>query len=227
MTIAILILLTLYTNRTARHFAAATGGIGFGLFIDELGKFITKDNNYFFQPTIALIYVIFIILYLSIKIIKKHTQSNYYPHLNLHNPLKIEHFLSLIYRKTIRTKRFGYLIIAYFSIQSIINLTHSLLTLFPYPPNIPYIQWGELISSIISGTFVIFGITRIRHRLFAYRMFRYSVLTSIFLTQFFVFYQNQLSALTGLTINLISFLTLNYLIDQEKLYQQKLHSHKP
>jgi len=34
-------------------------------FIDELGKFITSDNNYFFQPTISLIYIVFIIIFLN------------------------------------------------------------------------------------------------------------------------------------------------------------------
>jgi hypothetical protein len=45
--------------------AALVGGFGFGMFIDELGKFITQDNDYFFQPTIALIYAILVVLFIA------------------------------------------------------------------------------------------------------------------------------------------------------------------
>jgi hypothetical protein len=51
-------------NRSARDVSAYVGGIGFGLFWDELGKFITNDNNYFFRPAIGLMYVSFVVLYL-------------------------------------------------------------------------------------------------------------------------------------------------------------------
>jgi hypothetical protein len=54
-----------FLNRTAHNVASVLGGVGFGFFIDELGKFLTRDNNYFFEPTIALIYVILIAIYLA------------------------------------------------------------------------------------------------------------------------------------------------------------------
>lgn len=54
-----------------RTFIAFIGGCGFGWFIDELGKFITRDVNYFFQPTIALIYIVFVALYLGFRGIQR------------------------------------------------------------------------------------------------------------------------------------------------------------
>jgi len=47
----------------AKFWASLIGGIGFGLFIDEVGKFLTKDVNYFFKPAIAIIYGVLITAY--------------------------------------------------------------------------------------------------------------------------------------------------------------------
>lgn len=56
-------MLVLFAHPIWKPVAALVGGIGFGAFIDELGKFITKDNDYFFQPTIAIMYGVFIVLF--------------------------------------------------------------------------------------------------------------------------------------------------------------------
>lgn len=62
MLIAIGLLLS-FLGQPVRHRAAVLGGVGFGFFIDELGKFITSDNDYFYRPAAALIYLIFLGLF--------------------------------------------------------------------------------------------------------------------------------------------------------------------
>jgi hypothetical protein len=48
-------------NRWAIKTSALLSGIGIGLFIDEVGKFITQANDYFFAPALSLIYGFFIL----------------------------------------------------------------------------------------------------------------------------------------------------------------------
>jgi hypothetical protein len=64
-------LLLIFLNRSIRRPAAILAGVGFGFFIDELGKFITSDNNYFFKPAAALIYLVFVGLYLIIRALER------------------------------------------------------------------------------------------------------------------------------------------------------------
>lgn len=73
MAAAVVIAVSFLGARILR-FSALLGGIGFGIFIDELGKFITRDNNYFFRPTIGIIYALFITLYLIFNFISRSTR---------------------------------------------------------------------------------------------------------------------------------------------------------
>lgn len=63
-----------FIGRRTQRLTALVGGIGFGVFIDELGKFITRDHDYFFRPTIGIIYAIFISMYLLFNFISRSTK---------------------------------------------------------------------------------------------------------------------------------------------------------
>ena len=72
---AALLVLFAVLGHVARRLAAILGGIGFGTFVDELGKFITSDNDYFYEPTIGLIYIIFIVIFLALHTLRRQTLS--------------------------------------------------------------------------------------------------------------------------------------------------------
>lgn len=51
----------LLKNRSALPWAAILTGVGAGLFVDEVGKFITVDNDYFFPAAAPVAYAVFVL----------------------------------------------------------------------------------------------------------------------------------------------------------------------
>jgi hypothetical protein len=50
----------IYANRWAYTWSSLFSGVGIGLFIDEVGKFITQNNDYFFPAAAPIIYAFFL-----------------------------------------------------------------------------------------------------------------------------------------------------------------------
>lgn len=52
-----------FHGKKVRQLSAVFLGIGLGLFVDEVGKFITHDYNYFYQPAAMIIYIVFLLVF--------------------------------------------------------------------------------------------------------------------------------------------------------------------
>jgi hypothetical protein len=60
----------LIANRSVYSAGGLLSGVGVGLFIDEVGKFITQTNDYFYPPAAPIIYACFlltVLLYLQVR----------------------------------------------------------------------------------------------------------------------------------------------------------------
>lgn len=73
--IAVLLPLAL-ANRWAFQASAVISGLGIGLFIDEVGKFITQTNDYFFAPALSFIYGFFLLCLFLFLLFRRSHQEN-------------------------------------------------------------------------------------------------------------------------------------------------------
>ncbi len=68
------ILPLIYANRWVFTWGGILSGTGVGLFIDEVGKFITRNNNYFYPGAAPIIYIFFLVTVLIYTRLRKEPQ---------------------------------------------------------------------------------------------------------------------------------------------------------
>ncbi len=71
-----ILLVLIWDNPTFLLAAAVLSGIGMGLFIDEVGKFITQNNDYFFPAAAPIIYGFFLLTVLIYVIVRQPDGEN-------------------------------------------------------------------------------------------------------------------------------------------------------
>lgn len=285
-----LIVLLSFMGRGPRQWGAVLGGLGFGTFIDEIGKFVTHDNDYFYQPAVALIYAVLVLSYLGARSLHRERlatsrreylanavqevlevvrgdldgreqaralgyleQADQAEPLTSHLrtvlqeadlvPQRPERTLARLlsaglaaYRRLAVSRWFARGLVVFFIARFVLDLlrlvvlTRLLLPVKERWLQVPLVsrlpldaadytlaQWLQLGSSLLAGVFVAAGVAAIfRNRLLGLRRFQQSVLVSLLLTQVFVFYQVEWLGLVGLCFNLLVFLALRFVIEQEQ-----------
>jgi hypothetical protein len=243
-----LLLLLIFFSVSVRWLASLLGGIGFGTFIDELGKFISQDNNYFFQPTIAILYIIFILLFLVLRAIRQPLSvREALTNRHVRNVMKkvgntpdsqmrcsyiaLRERLAGYYEQMVIHPSFNnvfgsvfitYAVVQIVSIAAIVTLSTSTEAIGPAI---------QATSAFLSSLCMVIGVLRFSvSRLVAYRWFHRGLLISIFVTQVFLFLEHELAALLGLGANLLLYVTVQYMIRRERaglVYTESTMSRSP
>jgi hypothetical protein len=281
MLIAVVLLLG-FLGKRMKQTAAIVGGLGFGAFIDELGKFLTSDNDYFYRPTIGLIYAILIVLFLvfrQIEHVRRETREELLANaadmlrevvIDGAQSAEVERALALLARSGDQTELatairravlsaeatsenqpsiaarittrarllyerltglvwFHRVIVLAFAANATASVIAAVNSLSTGPLNFltsedrSVATIGQVGGSAAASFMTIVGVAVLtRSRLGAYRWFKRSVLATIFFVQVFLFFENQMAALSGLAINLVMLAGLNAMLGAEHIREDRL-----
>jgi hypothetical protein len=152
--------------------------------------------------------------------------------------VRLRRALSEHYEAVVEHPLFRAALVVFFGVHALLSVGNalllagaavSLMTDFDLPyggmDHASFAELGTLISSVVSGAFVIAGIVMLRRsRMRAYQLFKIAVVISLLLTEFFVFLQVQFQAIWGFALNVAILLALDTLIDEERELRAARHA---
>ena len=220
-----LVLLT-FLNRSMMRLGAVLAGVGFGLFVDEVGKFVTANNDYFFRPALSLIYICFALLFLlrrSLRTFRELDDAEVKVNAALDDSggtrdryvVAKSKIAALLNRRWLTTG-----VIVIFLVQAVAYVVALVLLLvlevsgtdketLPIAPQELPVAVAALVCAIGYSALVIFGVIRlVGNRIAGVIWLSRATLFNLLLVQPFQFYQQQISALLGLGLNLAAYAVL-------------------
>lgn len=204
------------------NFACILAGLGWGQYIDELGKYMSRDNNYLFRPAIILIYISFVLLFLIYYFVHTRLQPRH-TQISVFNSLlsKLSTFKSLFLILSIYSIYYAFDktvdLYTIFSSSSRLNAIYSLYQNYDFlSKGDNYLIFIKIISDLISTILILLGwfFYLTRRKISGLKLFRFSLLVNIFIGAVVKFYFEQFSAVFSL---LASILVLIYITSRTKL----------
>lgn len=233
---AAIVLLLVFWNPAMRRLAAVVAGVGFGFFVDELGKFITSDNDYFYRPTVAILYLLFLALWGFARWLRSGRPLNpeelrvneqmrsmlSVPEAGAgrytHAYFRATRGLEANYLRVVRRRWFGRVLTAWFLLVALYNLV-EVVSLVSEARGRTFGVWVvQAGATVLEALFVWAGWMRFRRsRIAAYQWFQRSIAVSLLVVQVGHFYANQFWALNGVLLNVLLYLALTAMIEEERV----------
>jgi hypothetical protein len=140
--------------------------------------------------------------------------------------------LRTFYQSLLRKRWLKALVVGWFVLVALGNLLVAILVVVATAAGesgsltLDFWRYGQLVSSAIGGVLVVVGLIRWRSsRLAAYRWFERALLFTVFVTQFLSFYNSQFTAVSGLIIALLTYVTIRLMIREEEAREESRSPH--
>ncbi len=209
-----------------RRLCAVMAGTGFGLFIDEVGKFITADNDYFYKPALSLIYICFVVLFGLRRILwGKRRSGTSADRSRVDDPASGQGFrrAEVMRSQVLRFltgKRVLGLVAAVFVVQALILMSTLVLLVVlelqgvrrevTVPPGHVFLAVVAFGAAAAYGALVMLGAVRVVSNVEAALVwFKRATVLNLLAVQPFHVYENQIAALLGLGLNCLAYLILD------------------
>ncbi len=216
------IVIFLYKSKKILSLASILAGLGWGQYIDELGKYISRDNNYFFRPAIILIYISFILIFLVYRFANTRLQKvktktsiiqSFLEKLSKFRPLFIILSIYSLYYVFDKTFDFYTIFTSSYRLDTIYNIYQNYNSFSTSDNYLIFIKIGsDLISTILILLGWFFYLSKRKKS--GLKLFKFSLLVNIFIGAVVKFYFEQFSAVFSL---LASILVLIYINSRSKL----------
>ena len=196
--LAALLMMYIFVGRKVKQAAALVGGAGLGLFIDEVGKFVTRDNNYFFQPSFAIMYGVFVLLFIIFRQLSLQVAAR-----QKHTPVPSGVMEQLV------TPGTTHAVLVAFCLSVLLQL---LLSLRALDHLVDFWSVGWFASTLLAAILVMRGawLYGRRRPVMPLHTLHAAVILSLLVVQFFSFYQDQLFAIFYVLISLGAYTTIDY-----------------